>query len=263
MGGSQYCFDTVSSIIAFQQRADASANWAEPPSYPATTFSFLEDETVGIDAPHRDHDVTRILIDIGSLVDVIFCETLRRMEIDLSEVTAIPKPLTGFSGETTMTVGTIRLPVQAGGVTKVVEFFVADHPAIYNVIIGTPWLNSMRQIGEAREKKSAPSFDLVISVCIDELHPERCVEIGATLDEAIKAELVAFLKQNVGTFAWTAEDMLGISIDVVCHELNVDPTFKPLKQKRRKLGPDQAKAVNNKVERLLNVGSIFEAKYPD
>ncbi|XP_024009904.1 uncharacterized protein LOC112085120 [Eutrema salsugineum] len=57
--------------------------------------------------------------------------------------------------------------------------------------------------------------------------------------------------------------MPGISVDVTCHELNVDPTFKPVKQKRRKLGPERAKAVNDEVERLLKVGSIAEAKYPD
>ncbi|XP_024015869.1 uncharacterized protein LOC112089125 [Eutrema salsugineum] len=57
--------------------------------------------------------------------------------------------------------------------------------------------------------------------------------------------------------------MPGISIDVTCHELNVDPTFKPVKQKRRNLGPERAKAVNDEVERLLKIGSIAEAKYPD
>ncbi|XP_024009251.1 uncharacterized protein LOC112084363 [Eutrema salsugineum] len=57
--------------------------------------------------------------------------------------------------------------------------------------------------------------------------------------------------------------MSGISIDVACHELNVDPTFKPIKQKRRKLGPERAKAVNDEVERLIKVGLIPEAKYPD
>ena len=47
------------------------------------------------------------------------------------------------------------------------------------------------------------------------------------------------------------------------HDLNVDPTFKPIKQKRRKLGPERAGAVNEEVEKLLRVGSIMEVRYPD
>ncbi|XP_024004868.1 uncharacterized protein LOC112082014 [Eutrema salsugineum] len=313
MGESQYYQDTVSSIKAYQRRAEAKENWIEPTDIPNTVISFAEEETAGIDRPHndplvieltiRDHDVARVLIDTGSSVNVIFRETLRRMGIDLSEVEAIPKPLTGFSGETTMTMGTIRLPMVAGGVTKIVEFCVTDHPAIYNVIMETPWINGTRAVpstyhlclkfptpagvktiwgnkkesrmcclaehklrnpfAESRETRAEPVCDAVDSVCIDEARPERCVEIGTKLEEPLRSELLSLLKENNNTFAWTAEDMPGISIDVTCHELNVDPTFKPVKQKRRKLGPEQAKAVNDEVERLLKVGSIAEAKYPD
>ncbi|XP_024006567.1 uncharacterized protein LOC112083074 [Eutrema salsugineum] len=225
------------------------------------------------------------------------------MGINLSEVMAIPKPLTGFSGETTMIMGTIRLSVVAGRVTRIVEFCVTDHPAIYNVIMGTPWINAMRAVPstyhlclkfptpagiktiwgnqkesrmcylaehklrnpivESRETRAEPVCDAVDSVCIDDERPERCVEIGAKLEEPLRSKLLSLHKENINTFAWTAEDMSGISIDVTCHELNVDPTFKPIKQKRRKLGPERAKAVNDEVERLLKVGSIAEVKYPD
>lgn len=44
--------------------------------------------------------------------------------------------------------------------------------------------------------------------------------------------------------------------------MNVDPTFKPIKQNRRKLGQEQTQAVNDEVERLLEAGSIAEVKYP-
>lgn len=57
--------------------------------------------------------------------------------------------------------------------------------------------------------------------------------------------------------------MPSISIDITSHELNVDPTYKPVKQKRRKLGPERAKVVNDEVDRLLKIGSIREVKYPD
>jgi len=55
----------------------------------------------------------------------------------------------------------------------------------------------------------------------------------------------------------------GVSVEIVAHELNVDPTFKPVKQKRRKLGRERAEAVKAEVEKLLRIGSITEAKYPN
>ena len=156
MGGSQYCFDTVSSIKAFQRQADSISRTAADADVPDHSMSFMTSDAQGIVHPHNDplvielvigdFDVARILIDTGSTVDVIFRETLRRMDIPLSRITATPKPLTGFNGDTTMTIGTIQLPVQAAGVTRIVDFSVADHPAIYNVILGTPWLNAMRAV---------------------------------------------------------------------------------------------------------------------
>ncbi|XP_024015219.1 uncharacterized protein LOC112088925 [Eutrema salsugineum] len=209
-----------------------------------------------------------------------------------------------------MTMGTIRLSVVAGGVTMIVEFCVTDHPAIYNVIMGTPWINAMRavpstyhlslkfptpagiktiwgnqkesqmcclaehklrnpvtnaraDIAESCETRTETVCDAVDSVCIDEARPERRVKIGTKLEEPLRSEFLSLLKENIDTFAWTAEDMPGISISVTCHELNMDPTFKPIKQKRRKLKSERAKAVNDEVERLLKVGSIAKAKYPD
>ena len=97
----------------------------------------------------------------------------------------------------------------------------------------------------------------------DEASPERCVEIGANLREPLRTELITCLKKNLNTFAWAAKDMPGIDINITCHELNIDLTFKPVKQKNRKLGPERASTVNDEVEKLLKVGSITEVRYPD
>ncbi|KAG7559308.1 Ribonuclease H domain [Arabidopsis thaliana x Arabidopsis arenosa] len=312
MGGSPYCPDTIAAIKAYQRRAEAPSNWSRPFDRPNDVVTFKESETNGLDMPHNDplvitlavgdHDVCRVLIDTGSTIDVIFRETLRQMNIDMSQITPTPRPVLGFSGETLMTLGTIQLPVRAGGVTKIVNFSVTDQPTIYNVIMGTPWLSLMRAVAstyhlcvkfptpngvktiwgsqknsrmcfmaahklrnpieEAREEKK-PTSDPVISISLDDERPDRCVEISSDLTEEIKTELVSFLKENINTFAWSAEDLPGVSIDVICHELNVDPSFKPIKQKRRKLGRDRADAVNAEVEKLLKIGSISEARYPD
>ncbi|CAA7016837.1 unnamed protein product [Microthlaspi erraticum] len=69
-------------------------------------------------------------------------------------------------------------------------------------------------------------------------------------------QLVILLKQNVHLFAWSMADMKGIDPAITSHELNVDSTYKPMRQKRRKLGADKAQAVNEEVEKLLRAGSI-------
>ncbi|KAG7529934.1 Ribonuclease H-like superfamily [Arabidopsis thaliana x Arabidopsis arenosa] len=118
------------------------------------------------------------------------------------------------------------------------------------------------KIEEARES-TRPIPNLVISICLDDEKPERCVEIGGDLGEELTAELIAFLREKVNTFAWSPEDLPGVSVDIVSHELNIDPTFKPVKQKRRKLGRERAEAMKAEVEKLLRIGFITEAKYPD
>ena len=55
-----------------------------------------------------------------------------------------PSPLLGLSGETTIALGSTDLAVKVGTVRRVTEFLVVDRPASYNVIMKTPWLNSMR-----------------------------------------------------------------------------------------------------------------------
>ncbi|KAJ9544732.1 hypothetical protein OSB04_024439 [Centaurea solstitialis] len=56
--------------------------------------------------------------------------------------------------------------------------------------------------------------------------------------------------------------MVGIDPNVISHKLNMDPTFKPIKQKRRKFAPERNKVINDEVDNLLKTGKIREVKYP-
>jgi len=81
----------------------------------------------------------------------------------------------------------------------------------------------------------------VIKVILEEDKPDRKVQIGATLSSERKEALIELLRRNKESFAWSAADMRGIDPSIIYHELNVDPSFKPVKQKRRKLGVNEQK----------------------
>ena len=45
--------------------------------------------------------------------------------------------------------------------------------------------------------------------------------------------------------------MGGIDPAVITHKLNISPSFKPVKQKRRSFASERQKAINEKVNKLL------------
>ena len=57
--------------------------------------------------------------------------------------------------------------------------------------------------------------------------------------------------------------MGGIDPAIITHRLNVSPSFKPIKQKRRSFALERQKAINEEVGKLLQVGAIREVEYPE
>ncbi|KAF8077512.1 hypothetical protein N665_1031s0002 [Sinapis alba] len=117
---------------------------------------FSAEDAISVHSPHNDPllvelgirrcNVTKVLIDTGSSVDLIFQETLDKMGIDLCDMKPSTRSLTGFNGSSKIMLGTIRLPVYACGVVRTVKFSVISAKAHYNVILGTPWIHSMKAV---------------------------------------------------------------------------------------------------------------------
>ena len=86
--------------------------------------------------------------------------------------------------------------------------------------------------------------------------PEAKVFIGSSLPEQIEEDLIEFLKSRKSTFAWKPEDMACINKNIITHKLGVDPSFRPIHQKRRKFEPERNQIIQEEVERLLKTGMI-------
>ena len=57
--------------------------------------------------------------------------------------------------------------------------------------------------------------------------------------------------------------MGGVDPVVITHRLNVNPSFKPVKQKRRSFSPERQKGINEEVSKLLQAKAIREVEYSE
>ncbi|KAM2724191.1 hypothetical protein EV1_027047 [Malus domestica] len=100
------------------------------------------------------------------------------------------------------------------------------------------------------------------NVSISKDHPDRMVKIGTTLSPPLRLSLISFLQENAEVFAWSYKDMPGISPDIICHHLSIDPKTKPVKQRRRSYDVERYEAMKAEVEKLKDIGFVREVNYP-
>ena len=55
--------------------------------------------------------------------------------------------------------------------------------------------------------------------------------------------------------------MPGIDLRMISHHLNVDPTHKPIRQKKRLFTVKRQKAINDEVNMLMDANYIREVQY--
>ena len=90
--------------------------------------------------------VRRVLVDIGSAVDIMHQLVLAQMGYQVLALRAPGGILTGFNGSQTTSLGEITLPVAAGPVTIFVLFYVIEDPCPFNIILGRAWIHAMKVI---------------------------------------------------------------------------------------------------------------------
>ncbi|KAK0575540.1 hypothetical protein LWI29_002328 [Acer saccharum] len=116
---------------------------------------------------------------------------------------------------------------------------------------------------DPRDKADREKEEPIESIVLDEREPDKTVKIGARLAKQVKIDVSNLLKEYKEIFAWSHEDMPGISRSVISHNLAIDEKSKPVVQKRRSFNPERSVAIKEEVSRLLVIGSIKEVKYPE
>ena len=73
-----------------------------------------------------------------------------------------------------------------------------------------------------------------------------------------KVEMILLLVQNVDVFAWSPYEVPKVDLEFIVHQLNVDPSYPPKKQKSKRLVKEHVEAVKQEVKRLKVARAIKE-----
>lgn len=105
------------------------------------------------------------------------------------------------------------------------------------------------------------SLEELEDLVLDSSRPDQVLHISNQLDPQGKVELSLCLKHNTDVFAWIHNDMKCLNPNIVVHRLNANPTFKPVREKRRTFTAQINQVVREEVQKLLKAGFIREVQY--
>jgi hypothetical protein len=108
-----------------------------------------------------------------------------------------------------------------------------DSKAIHNI----DGAEAYEQYRYKREKAASADQPKPMLLCED--IAEQKVLLGSQLSEEQEKNLLRFLFNDKDVFAWSANYLCGVNRDVIEHSLNVDPSFRPRKQRLRKMSDDK------------------------
>ncbi|XP_075499061.1 uncharacterized protein LOC142537427 [Primulina tabacum] len=95
-----------------------------------------------------------------------------------------------------------------------------------------------------------------------EIKPGKSIRVARDLEDSTRVKLLACLRANISIFAWSQQELVGISPKVAEHKLNIIPGSRPIKQKKRHFGPEKDKIIEEQVKEMLGAGHIREVQFP-
>ena len=112
---------------------------------------------------------------------------------------------------------------------------------------------------EEREVKPHREETEVVNLGIGEEKKE--VKVGTCMFMNVQDKLVTLLRDYQDIFAWSYQDMLGLSSIIVQHKLPLNPECFLIKQKLRRMKPEMSLKIKEEVKKQFDAGFLVVARY--
>ena len=149
-------------------------------------LGFSNKDKIGTTQSHNDalvvtlriegYDVKRVLVDQGSIVEIMYPDLYKGLNLKPENLIAYDSPLVSFEGKTVTPKGQIRLPIQIGSEVVEVDFIVVDVYSPYTTIVGRPWLHALGAVSSTlHQKVKYPSDGQVKEVVGNQSMARQCM----------------------------------------------------------------------------------------
>ncbi|XP_070004262.1 uncharacterized protein [Nicotiana sylvestris] len=203
----------------------------------------------------EDHFITRILVDGGSSLNICPLITLRTLGKGLHEVKHGAISVKAFDGS--QSVALTYLDDEPTTVTCNEAIQQTDIDSEEDDILE----EVVREV-ENFENRPKSNLDETEVVNLGDTENVKETHISAHLSPSEKKEYTEFLKECEDIFAWSYDDMTGLSTSIVAHKLPTDPTCRPVKQKLRKFNPDMSLRIKEEVTKQVKARVLMVVEYP-
>ncbi|XP_070028927.1 uncharacterized protein [Nicotiana sylvestris] len=112
------------------------------------------------------------------------------------------------------------------------------------------------------EEKSKPNLNDTEAVNLGDQDNIRETKITVHLEPQLKEEIIKVLFEYKDVFAWSYDDIPGLSTDLVIHKLPTDPALPPVKQKLRKFKTDISVKIKEEITKQFDAKVIRVKRYP-
>ncbi|XP_026428185.1 uncharacterized protein LOC113324059 [Papaver somniferum] len=91
-------------------------------------------------------DMDRVLVDMGSSVDILFYRAFKALRYEDSDMIPSAYNLYGFNGMATKPKGEICIKIIVGDLETEVTVCVVDVESPYNALMGSPWIHGIKGV---------------------------------------------------------------------------------------------------------------------
>ena len=116
---------------------------------------------------------------------------------------------------------------------------------------------------EQEEREIEPHQEETEVVNLGTSEEKKEVKIGTCVSIDIWEELVALLQDYQDIFAWSYQDMSGLSSEIMQQRLPLNPDCSPVKQKLSRMKHEMSLKIKEEVKKQFDVGLLVVARYPE